>query len=331
MKASIAAVSAVLLAPVLALTAEPAYAQASAVKPGYPNRPIRMVLPFPPGGATDIMARRIGQKMSERWGHQVLIDNRAGAGGNIAAEIVAKSAPDGYTLLFAASAQLAINPSLYSKIPFDPVKSFAPVILVGAVPNILVANPALPVKSLKDLIAFAKARPGQLDYASPGAGSTAHLSIELLKMETGIDVVHVPYRGAAPAVVDVLGGQVPLMVVSMPSVVGHVKSGRLRALGMTGAKRSAAAPEVPTFADTLPGFESSGWYGMLAPAGTPPDIIDQLNEATLKILAMEDVRETFASNGIEIVGSSPAGFAKYIQSELAKWAVVVRTSKARAD
>jgi tripartite-type tricarboxylate transporter receptor subunit TctC len=307
-----------------------AAAQSGAAK-GYPVKPIRMVLPFPPGGATDIMARRIGQKMSERWGQQVLIENRAGAGGNIATELVAKATPDGYTLLFAASAQLAVNPALYAKIPFDPVKSFAPVTLVGSVPNILVAHPSLPVRSLKEFIAFAKARPGQLNYATAGSGSTAHLSVELLRMQTGIDIVHVPYRGAAPAVSDLLGGQVPLMMVSMPSVIGHVKAGKLRAIGMTGAKRSAAAPEVATFAETLPKFESSAWYGMLAPAGTPAEIVDRLFEETAAILKMADVRETFFGQGIEIIGSTPAEFSAIIESELAKWAVVVRKSGAKVD
>ena len=307
-----------------------ASAQAAASK-AYPVKTIRMVLPFPPGGATDIMARRIGQKLSERWGQQVLIENRAGAGGNIATELVAKAAPDGYTLLFAASAQLAVNPSLYSKVPFDPVKSFAPVTLVGSVPNILVAHPSLPVRSLKEFIAFAKARPGQLNYATAGSGSTAHLSVELLKIRTGIDIVHVPYRGAAPAVSDLLGGQVPLMMVSMPSVIGHVKAGKLRAIGMTGAKRSAAAPEVATFAETLPKFESSAWYGMLAPAGTPAEIVDRLFEETAAILKMADVRETFLGQGIEIVGSTPAEFSAIIESELTKWAAVVRKSGAKVD
>ncbi|MBC7779782.1 MAG: tripartite tricarboxylate transporter substrate binding protein [Proteobacteria bacterium] len=308
-----------------------ASAQSSTGKPTYPNRTIRMVLPFPPGGATDVMARKLGQKMSERWGQQVVIDNRAGAGGNIAAEIVAKAVPDGYTLLFAASAQLAVNPALYAKLPFDPVKSFAPISLVGAVPNILVAHPSLPVRSLKEFIAFARARPGQLNYATAGSGSTAHLSAELLKIETGIDIVHVPYRGAAPAVTDVLGGQVPLMVVSTPSVIGHVKVGKLRALGVTGARRSHAAPDVPTFAETLPGFESSAWYGMLAPNGASPDIVARLHEETVNILRMADVKELFAAQGIEIIGSTPSEFASYIESELAKWAIVVRKSNAKVD
>jgi tripartite-type tricarboxylate transporter receptor subunit TctC len=330
MRLAPAAAIAVALVAQMATTSD-AFGQGSAAAGAFPNRTVRIVLPFPPGGATDIMARRIGQKLAERWGQQVVIENRAGAGGNIATELVAKAAPDGHVLLFAASAQLAVNPSLYAKVPFDPVKSFAPVSLVGSVPNILVAHPSLPVRSLKELIAFAKARPGQLNYATPGSGSTAHLSAELLKIQTGIDIVHVPYRGAAPGVSDVLGGQVPLMMVSMPSVIGHVKAGRLRALGMTGAKRSAAASEVPAFAETLPKFESSAWYGMLAPAGTPAEVVDRLHEETVAILKMADVRETFIGQGIEIIGSSPAEFAAYIQSELAKWAVVVRKSGAKVD
>jgi len=300
-------------------------------KANYPNRAIRLVLPFPPGGATDIMARKIGQKMSYEWGQQVVIDNRAGAGGNIATELVARAVPDGYTLLFAASAQLAVNPSLYAKVPFDPIKDFAPVSLAGSVPNILVAHPSLGVKNLKELIALAKARPGQLNYATAGAGSTAHLSVELLKMETGIDIVHVPYRGAAPGVTDVLSGQVPLMMVSMPSVLGHVKIGKLRAIGMTASKRSEAAPDVPTFAETIPRFESSAWYGMLAPAGTPQDIVDKLSDEVRSILRQADVKEVLAAQGIEIIASTPPEFAAYIKTELTKWAAVVRKSGARVD
>lgn len=321
--------------PLLALAAwcamtSAAHAQAQG-KPVYPNRAIRLVLPFPPGGATDIMARKIGQKMSQAWGQQVVIDNRAGAGGNIATELVARAVPDGYTLLFAASAQLAVNPSLYSKVPFDSVKDFAPVSLAGSVPNILVAHPSLGVKNLRELIALAKARPGQLNYATAGSGSTAHLSAELLNMETGIDIVHVPYRGAAPGVTDVLSGQVPLMMVSMPSVLGHVKTGKLRALGMTAAKRSEAAPDVPTFSETIPKFESSAWYGMLAPAGTPPDVVDRLSDEVRAILRQPDVKEVLGAQGIEIIASTPAEFGAYIKTELAKWAAVVRKSGAKVD
>jgi tripartite-type tricarboxylate transporter receptor subunit TctC len=308
-----------------------ASAQNAPGKSIYPNRAIRILLPFPPGGGSDIMARKIGQKMTEHWGQQVVVENRPGAGGNIAAETVANAASDGYTLLMAASAQLAVNPSVYPKLPFDPVKSFSPISLVGSVPNMLVANPSLPVHSLKEFINFAQARPGQLNYATAGSGSTAHLSVELLKLETGINLVHVPYRGATPALTDVISGQVPLMMSGIPSVLGQVKAGKLRALGITGLKRSQAAPEIPTFAETIPKFEAIVWYGMLAPAGTPADIVDKLNEEVLNILRMNDAKEMFATQGIEIIGSSPAEFAGYIKSELAKWAVVVKKSGAKVD
>jgi tripartite-type tricarboxylate transporter receptor subunit TctC len=304
---------------------------ATALAQTYPDRTIRLVVPFPPAGSNDIVGRVVGGALGERLGKQVVIDNRAGAGGNIATELVARSAPDGYTLLFAASAQLAVNPSLYSKVPFDPVKDFAPVSLAGSVPNILVAHPSLGVKNVEELIALAKARPGQLNYATAGSGSTAHLSVELLKMETGIDIIHVPYRGAAPGVTDVLSGQVPLMMVSMPSVLGHVKIGKLRALGMTAAKRSEAAPDVPTFAETIPKFESSAWYGMLAPAGTPQEIVDRLSDEVRAILRQPDVKEVLGAQGIEIIASTPAEFGAYIRTELAKWAAVVRKSGAKVD
>jgi tripartite-type tricarboxylate transporter receptor subunit TctC len=305
------------------------YAQ-SAPAP-YPSRPVRIIVPFPPGGATDIMARTIGQKLTLRSGQQAIIDNRPGAGGNIAADIAARAAPDGYTLFFAASAQLAVNPSLYAKVPYDPVRDFAPVILGGSVPNILVAHPSLPAKSLKELIALAKAKPGQLQYASPGNGSTAHLSAELLKIEAGIDLGHIPYKGAAPGVIDVLGGQVPLMFVSMPSVVGHVKAGKLVAIGMTGAKRSDAAPEVPTFAETLPRFESSAWYGIVAPANTPSVVVSSLNREIAAILKLPDVKDILSAQGIDIIGGTPEEFGRTIKSELGKWANVVKRSGARID
>jgi tripartite-type tricarboxylate transporter receptor subunit TctC len=297
----------------------------------YPSRPIRIIVPFPPGGATDIMGRTLGQKLTQRWGQQVIIDNRPGAGGNIAAELAARAAPDGHTLFFAASAQLAVNPNLYAKVPYDPIKNFAAVVLVGSGANIVVAHPSLSVRSLKELIALAKSKPGLLQYASPGSGSTAHLSAELLKIEAGIDIVHVPYKGAAPGVIDVLGGQVPLMFVSMPSVLGHVKAGKLVALGVTSARRSDAAPDVPTFAETIPRFESSSWYGIVAPANSPRDVIAKLNAAVLASLKAPDVRDIFAAQGTDIIGSTPEEFARYIKAELAKWAIVVKKSGARVD
>jgi tripartite-type tricarboxylate transporter receptor subunit TctC len=309
----------------------PRAAEAQTDAAHYPSRPIRIIVPFPPGGATDIMGRTLGQKLTQRWGQQVIIDNRPGAGGNIAAELAARAAPDGHTLFFAASAQLAVNPNLYAKVPYDPIKNFAAVVLVGSGANIVVAHPSLSVRSLKELIALAKSKPGLLQYASPGSGSTAHLSAELLKIEAGIDIVHVPYKGAAPGVIDVLGGQVPLMFVSMPSVLGHVKAGKLVALGVTSARRSDAAPDVPTFAETIPRFESSSWYGIVAPANSPRDVIAKLNAAVLASLKAPDVREIFAAQGTDIIGSTPEEFARYIKAELAKWAIVVKKSGARVD
>lgn len=308
-----------------------AFAQNAPGKSNYPTRTIRILLPFPPGGGSDIVARKLAQKMTEHWGQQVVVDNRPGAVGNIAAEAAANAAPDGYTLFVAASAQLAVNPAIFPKLPFDPVKSFAPISLVGSVPNMLVANPSLPVHSLKEFINFAKARPGQLNYASAGSGSTAHLSVELLKLETGIELVHVPYRGGSLALTDVISGQVPLMSAGMPSVLGHVKAGKLRALGITALRRSPAAPEIPTFSETIPKFESIVWYGMLAPAGTPADIVEKLNEEVSNILRMNDTRDVFAAQGIDTIGGSPAEFAAYIKSELAKWAVVVKKSGTKVD
>ncbi|MGZ5120103.1 MAG: tripartite tricarboxylate transporter substrate binding protein [Burkholderiales bacterium] len=310
---------------------DPRAAEAQADAAHYPSRPIRIIVPFPPGGATDIMGRTLGQKLTQRWGQQVIIDNRPGAGGNIAAELAARAAPDGHTLFFAASAQLAVNPNLYAKVPYDPVKDFAAVVLVGSGANIVVAHPSLGVRSLKELITLAKSKPGVLHYASPGSGSTAHLSAELLKIEAGIDIVHVPYKGGAPGVIDVLGGQVPLMFVSMPSVLGHVKAGKLVALAVTSARRSDAAPDVPTFAETIPRFESSSWYGIVAPANSPRDVIAKLNAEVLASLKLPDVREIFAAQGTDIIGSTPEEFARYIKAELAKWAIVVKKSGARVD
>jgi tripartite-type tricarboxylate transporter receptor subunit TctC len=296
----------------------------------YPSRPIRIIVPFPPGGASDIIARTVGQKLTQRWGQQAIIDNRPGAGGSIAAEIAKNAAPDGYTLFFPASAQLAVNPALYSKVPYDPVRDFAPVILTGFGVNILVAHPSVGARSLKEFIAIARAKPG-LQYASPGSGSTAHLSAELLKIQTGINIQHVPYKGAAPGVIDVLAGQVPLMFVTIPSVIGHVKAGKLVAVGVTSAKRSPAAPDVATFAETLPGFEATSWYGFVAPAGTPREIVTKLNQEIGAILKLQDVRDILASTGTEVGGSTPDDFARHIKAELGKWAAVVRKSGARVD
>jgi tripartite-type tricarboxylate transporter receptor subunit TctC len=330
MKISIAAALFPLVAGALQLAAPGANAQQTVNS--YPVRSITLVVPFPPGGATDLMARTIGDRISRKWGKTVVIENKPGAGGVIAASQVAKASADGHTLLFGSTAQLAVNPSIYPKIPYDVAKDFAPVALVGSVPNILVAHPAFQAKSIAELIQYAKANPGKLNYGSPGTGSTAHLAAELFKMRAGIDIMHIPYKGAAGGVTDVLGGQVPLMFVSMPSVVEHVKSGKLQALGMTGGSRSSALPNVPTFANTLPGFEAVAWYGVVAPARTPPHIINMLNTEINAILLSDDVRKSFEAQGIDVLdGRTPEQFASYIKSETGQWSKVVEKAGIKVE
>lgn len=298
----------------------------------YPAKTIRMIVPFPPGGTTDILARVAGQKITEAFGQQVIIDNRPGAGGNIGTELVAKAAPDGYTLLTDPGSTLTINPSLFAKLSYDVLKDFAPVTIIAAVPNLLVVHPSLPVKSVRELITLAKARPGQLNYASTGAGQSTHLSMELFKTMAGINVVHIPYKGSSPALVDLLGGQVSLMFDNMPSSLPHVKAGKLRALAVSTLKRSPAMPQLPTVAESgLPGFEVSVWFGVLAPAGTPREIVNKLNGAIVKSLQNPDVRERLAGQGAEPIGNTPEQFTAQMQRDLVKWAKVVKDSGAKLD
>ncbi len=319
-----------LLAAVGGLSVAP-QAGAQPAPDAYPSRQITLVVPFPPGGATDLMARTIGQRFTKKWGQGVVIDNKPGAGGMLAAAQVAKAPADGYTLFFGATAQLSVNESIYKTMPYEVARDFAPIGLVGSVPNILVAHPAQPYKTLAELIAYAKAYPGKLSYASPGSGSTAHLSAELFKSQAGVDILHVPYKGAAGGVTDVLGGQVPLMIVSMPSVVEHVKAGKLVALGVTSAHRSPTLPEVPVFADTLPGFEATGWYGLLAPAKTPSHIVAMLNAEIDAALKDAEVHKLFEDQGIQLLGGSPGQFASLIASETRKWAAVIQKAGIKAD
>lgn len=318
-----------LLAAVAALPCAAVLAQPGV--PAFPTRPITIVVPFPPGGATDLMARSIGQRLTKVWGQAVTIDNKPGAGGMLAAAQVAKAQADGHTLLFGATAQLAVNPSLYATVPYDAARDFAPIALVGSVPNILVAHPSLSFTKLADLIQAAMAQPGKLSYASPGSGSTAHLAMELFKGEAGLDIVHVPYKGAAGGVNDVLGNQVPLMVVSMPSVVNHVKAGKLVALGVTDLRRSPALPNVATFAELLPGFEATGWYGLVAPAKTPPAIVNMLNAEVLAALQDAEVRQAFETQGLRVLGGTPEQFGTHIQAEARKWAAVIAKARIKAD
>jgi len=311
----------------LALAAVSAAASAQ----GYPTKTIRLIVPFPAGGPTDIIARMVGQKLTDSMGQAVVIDNRGGSGGNIGADIVAKSAPDGYTLLMAIVSH-AINPSLYSKLPFDPVKDFSPITRTGAATIIFVASPSIGAKTIKDLIALAKAKPRELNFGSPGSGTPHHLAGELLKTTAGIDLIHIPYKGAAPAVADLLGGQVHTVFVSLPAALPHVKSGKLIGLGITSPGRSAVAPELPTFAEQgLGGYALENWYGLLAPARTPTDIIVKLNRETVKALQMADVKERLTGLGFETRTSTPDEFAVYIKSEIVKWAAIVKASGAKVD
>jgi tripartite-type tricarboxylate transporter receptor subunit TctC len=296
---------------------------ASAQAP-YPVRPVRLIVPSSAGGGSDIIARTIAPKLSERFGQQVIVDNRAGAGTMIGGEVVAKAPPDGYTLLMGIST-LATNPAIFKKVPYNALTDFAPITLVLSAPNILVVHPSLPVKSVKELIWFAEARPGQINFASAGAGTNPHLSMELFLSMTKLRMVHIPYKGSAPAMVDLLGGQVGVMTATMLTGIPHVRSGRLRALGVTSAHRTTVAPDVPAIAESgVPGYEAVQWYGVLAPANTPKDIITRLHRDLAAILQSADVKERFAADGGDPGGNSPEEFARYIRSEVEKWARVVK-------
>ena len=320
----------VLLITVITAIAAPfTFAQSAA---NYPAKPVRLVVPFPAGGTTDILARAVAQKLSEAWGQQVIVDNRPGAGGNIGSDLVAKSTPDGYTLLMGTVGTHAINPSLYKNMPYDHVKDFAPVILVAGVPNVLVVNPSLPVHSVSELIAYAKANPGKLNFASSGNGTSIHLSGELFKAMTGVEMTHVPYKGSAPALTDLIGGQVQLMFDNLPSSLPFIRAGKLRALAVTSGARAAALPDLPTLAESgLPGFEASSWFGVLAPAGTPRDIVAKLNGAIASWLASPAAKEKLLAQGAIAAGGTPDDFARHIDAETSKWAKVVKASGAHID
>jgi tripartite-type tricarboxylate transporter receptor subunit TctC len=302
-----------------------AYAQ------NYPTKSIRIIAPFAPGGGTDFIARVAAQKLTEGLGQQVIVDNRPGAGGTIGAELVAKAAPDGYTVLV-TSISHTINPSVTPNLPFDTQRDFAPVMLIADAPNILVVHPSVPVTSLQDVIDFARRRPGQLNYASSGIGTSTHLCGELFKAMTGVDLVHVPYKGGGPAVADLLGGQVQLMFATLPTVLEHVRAGRLRALGVTGGQRFAGAPEFATIAEAgLPGFEVSGWSGLFAPARTPRAAIDRLAAESAKILADPRLKERFLAQGAEPAVKMPDEFAAFVDAEMRKWKKLVETSGMRVN
>ncbi len=320
--------AALLLLALAAGTLAPAPATAQA----WPAKPVRMVVPFPPAGGTDVIARVIGPRLGEALGQQVLIDNRAGANGNVGTELVARAAPDGYTVLLNGGGTLAVNPSLYSRLPYDSVRDFAPVSMVALQPSVLVVHPSVPARSVSELITLARSRPGQLNYASSGSGSLAHLCAEVFKRMAKIDMLHVPYKGAGPSLADLLAGQVHLIFASSPSVMPHVRNGRLRALGVTTAKRVRATPDVPTIAEAgLPGFELTGWYGLLAPAGTPSPVVNRLNVDLVKTLNVADVQEKLVDQGLEVATSTPREFADFLKAEIAKYARVVREAGVKVD
>jgi tripartite-type tricarboxylate transporter receptor subunit TctC len=299
---------------------------------GYPAKPIRFVVGFTAGGASDITARIVGQKLTEHFGQPVIIDNRAGASGTIAGSLVAKAPPDGYTLLAGATSILAINPGLYAKLDYDPLRDFAPVSQTVSMPQLLVVHPSVKAMTLKELLALARSKPGELNYSSSGTGSSSHLAMELLKYMTGINVVHVPFKGSGQAMPSLLAGQVQLVFDPIPTSLPHVKSGRLRAIAISTAARSPAIPDLPTVAEAgVPGYESSLWYGVLLPARTPPAIVARLNETVNAILREADVGERFAALGAEPLGSSSAEFGKYIGAEVIKWGKVIKAVGIRAD
>ena len=302
-----------------------------AVAATYPDKPVRMVVPFPPGGGTDVVARAIALKLSEQWGQSVVVDNRPGAASMVGTEMLARAVPDGYTLGFVSMSH-TINPSIYKKLPFDPIADLSPVMLAATAPNVLVVNPGVGAKSVAELVQIAKSRPGKLNFPSSGNGGVSHLSMEMFRYAAGIDIVHVPYRGAGPALTALLANETQLMMATTPVALPQMKAGRLIALATTGLKRSSLAPEIPTVAEAgYPGFEADTWYGMLAPAKVPPALVNQANAAVTKMLTQADFKERLAHEGAQPAGGTPAQFAAHIKSEIEKWAKIVRMAKVKIE
>ena len=316
------------VAAMVMVLAPPALCQA----PGYPSKAIRFVVPFPPGGVTDRLARLLSGHMQENWRQSVVVDNRPGGSGFIASQAVAGAPPDGHTLLMGNINTHAINSSLYQKLPYDPVRDFAPISLLVSVPNLLLVHPSVPANSVQELVALARSRPGALSFASGGSGTSSHMCAELLKSMTGIDIVHIPYKGPGPALQDTLSGQVNMYFDTIASTLPQVRAGKLRALAITSPARSSLAPEIASMAESgMPGYDVAPWFGALTRAGTPPEIVARLNAEMVRILNLPDVRATLAAQGVTIIAGTPDGFAKYIDQEIARWAKVVRETGAKAD
>ena len=316
----------VTLAAVLVVLATPLYAQS------YPSKPVRIIVPFPAGGGTDVVARAIGVKLSDSLGQPFVVDNRAGAAGAIGAELAAKSAPDGHTLLMGSSGPIVLNPSLQPRQSYDPARDFVPVSLITIMPFLMVVHPSLPARTVKELIALARSRPGQLNYASPGSGSSTHLAMELFKAMARVEIVHVPYKGVAPASTDLISGQVQLLAGDLSTLMPHVASGRMRPLAVTGAARSVLVPGVPTLAEAgIEGYEASGWFGMLAPAGISQDIVRRLNAAIVKAMQTDDLRKRLATLGGELAAGTPEQFGDHLRREWSKWGKLIRTLNIKAD
>lgn len=318
-----------LLVGLAAVAGTSSFAQSGGASPVYPDKTVRIIVPFAPAGAGDLFARSVAQRLRDALGQEVIVENRGGAGGTIGLGYAAKAAPDGYTLALGNLGTLAINPTLYKDIPYDSIKSFEPVSLIGGTPLILVVHPSLPVKSVKELIVLAKAQPGKLNYASAGSGGPTHLTMELIKSQLGLNIVHVPYKGNVAAITSVVTGETDMMITTILTPLPHMKNGRLRGLAVTTAKRQPAVPDIPTLAETaIPGFDASGWYGILAPAGTPRSVIAKLNAVIVEMMNSPEVRASFTKQGLEVFGSTPEQFSEKIRSEMVKWGKIVRQTRA---
>ena len=317
---------------VLCLLAMSGALQAQDAAATYPDRPVKVFVPFPPGGATDIVGREISDRLARALGQPFVVENRSGASGNIGMEAAARSAPDGYTLVVGAPQTLTINPQLFKSNPFNPQKELDPIVVVATVPNVLIINPKLPISSVKELIAYAKERPGKVNYGSSSIGGTPHLSSELFKSMTGTDIMHIPYRGSSPALTDLMGGQIDMMFDNLPASLPHIKSGRVKALAVTTKQRSDAAPELPTMDEAgVPGFESQGWFSLLAPAGTPPAILEKINAEVNKILATDSFKERLANVGAQPMGGSIADFRQLLDTETQRWSKVIEFADIKVE